>query len=338
MPAIGQSAMELVIVKPGSSLRISGGRLKISEPESDRYVALGDLTQITLDRRCFLSSAVLYTALEHGIEVVMTGRGGYPVGRLWSQRFGSITTIRRQQLAWSTHRDASDWIANLLIRKVEQQRAVLFSLHGRTTLSGSSLERADNQLAAAIARLGATVDKAPAQLFDRWRSAEGLASRVYFQTLSLALPGEWSFTERSQHPARDAFNALLNYGYGVLYHRVEGALLHAGLDPSIGVFHADGYRRPSLVFDLIEPFRGWVDFMVVELVLAKALQPEDFTVAEDDAEGVWLSDGARRILVQAIVDYYSIVVAWDGQQRSRLTHLQAECHTLAQNLLKWDKK
>ena len=329
--------MELVIVKPGASLHITGGRLRVCEPEaeSDRYFALGELTQITLDRRCYLSSAVLYTALEHGIEVVLTGRGGYPVGRLWSQRFGSITTIRRQQLAWSQHRDASAWVVGVLLRKLGQQRAVLYSLHGRTPLPEAQLERADRQLHEVESRLAAAVGEAPAQLFDRWRSAEGQASRVYFQTLSAALPGEWAFAERSQHPARDAFNALLNYGYGVLYHRVEGAMLHAGLDPSIGVFHADGYRRPSLVYDLIEPFRGWVDFTAVGLVLAKALAPEDFAPAEDDREGVWLGDGARRILVQSLVDYYSVIIEWDGQRRTRLTHLQAECHALAQKLLKW---
>ncbi len=332
--------MELVIVKPGALLRISGGRLRISEPEreQDRFISFGDLTQITLDRRCQLSSAVLYSALERGIEVVLTGRGGAPVGRLWSQRFGSISTIRRNQLEWSREASASEWVVDLLQRKIKGQRLLLFSLRGRSQASESFLEHADQKLARAVSKISSRTRGVPEVNYDLWRSSEGAASRAYFQALSQALPGAWAFTERSQHPAKDAFNALLNYGYGIIYQRIEGCMLTAGLDPSIGVFHADGYRRPSLVFDLIEPYRSWIDFTCVELVLAKALAPDDFQPSGEADSGVWLSQSGRRILVQAVVDYYSEIIDRDGQSRTRLNHLQAECHSLAQHLLKWQKK
>ena len=49
---------------------------------------------------------------------------------------------------------------------------------------------------------------------------------------------------------------MLNYSYGVLYGRVERLLILAGLDPFIGFFHCDSYKKPSLVYDLIEPFRA----------------------------------------------------------------------------------
>ena len=375
--------MELVIVTPGTSLRIAGGRLKIREParEQPRYVNLGDLTQITLDRRCALTGAVLYTCLERGIEVVLTGRGGYPVGRLWSQRFGSITTIRRNQLAWSEHADASAWVTEALTRKIDGQRAVLYTLRERGRATESALERAEGLLAAARDRLPAE-RQPPRRLMERWRSAEATASRVYFEALSAALPGEWAFDGRSRRPAADAFNAVLNYGYGLLYHHVEGALLHAGLDPTIGVLHADGYRRPSLAYDFIEPYRVWVDLVAAEIALSGALGADDFvpaggeTLAEervvsgrgsggspstptDDGEdvaaaagraydpayagedepeeagGVWLSRAARGLVVQAVVDYLSEVTEREDRRRTRLTHLQADAHALAQTLLRW---
>lgn len=278
---------------------------------------------------------MLYTSLENGIEVVMTGRGGYPVGRLWSQRFGSITTIRRNQLEWSVHRDASPYITEILERKTANQRSLLYSLYGRGHAADSVLEKADVQMAAAQARLRPGKFGKPESHFDKWRSAEGTISRMYFQTLSAAIPREWAFPERSQHPAKDAFNALLNYGYGIMYHRIEGALLTAGLDPSIGVFHADGYRRPSLVYDFIEPYRCWVDFVATELVLAKALGVDDFGTIDEEGEGIFLSEGARRIIVQAVVDHYSEIIEFDGLSRSRLNHMQSAAHSLAQYLLKW---
>ena len=55
--------------------------------------------------------------------------------------------------------------------------------------------------------------------------------------------------------AKDLFNAILNYGYGVLYAQIEQAIILAGLDPYAGFLHADRPGKPSLVLDLIEEFR-----------------------------------------------------------------------------------
>lgn len=75
------------------------------------------------------------------------------------------------------------------------------------------------------------------------------------------------FKERSQHPARDMVNALLNYGYGILYGSIQVELIKAGIDPYIGVLHRDNYNKPVLVYDIIELYRTWIDEVVFSLVL-----------------------------------------------------------------------
>lgn len=41
----------------------------------------------------------------------------------------------------------------------------------------------------------------------------------------------------------------------MLYSVVEAGLFTAGLDPYLGILHADAHKKPTLSFDLIEPFR-----------------------------------------------------------------------------------
>lgn len=52
---------------------------------------------------------------------------------------------------------------------------------------------------------------------------------------------------------------LLNYRYGILAAEVRVAILTIGLDPGMGVMHADQKSRNSFVFDVIEPLRPVVD-------------------------------------------------------------------------------
>ena len=65
---------------------------------------------------------------------------------------------------------------------------------------------------------------------SRVLGVEGNGGRVYFSTLSEALPERYQFNGRSRNPAKDFFNCLLNYGYGVLYSLVEHGCILAGLD------------------------------------------------------------------------------------------------------------
>lgn len=60
-------------------------------------------------------------------------------------------------------------------------------------------------------------------------------------------------------------NGLLNYGYAVLRATVARQLCAAGLHPSIGLHHSNRFNAFCLADDLMEPFRPYVDSVVLEL-------------------------------------------------------------------------
>lgn len=75
------------------------------------------------------------------------------------------------------------------------------------------------------------------------------------------------FEQRVRQGATDLFNALLNYGYALLYARVWQALLAAKLNPYDSVLHVRQKGKPTFVFDVVELFRSQaVDRVVVSMV------------------------------------------------------------------------
>ena len=86
-------------------------------------------------------------------------------------------------------------------------------------------------------------------------STEGRAAQRYWAALKQVIPERYEWPGRKGRGAKDALNAALNYGYGILYSQIERALVLAGLDPYGGFIHTDRPGKPSLVFDLIEEFR-----------------------------------------------------------------------------------
>lgn len=61
-------------------------------------------------------------------------------------------------------------------------------------------------------------------------------------------------------------NNLLNYGYAILRATVARALVGSGLLPTLGIHHSNKYNAYCLADDMMEPYRPYVDDLVVQLV------------------------------------------------------------------------
>jgi CRISPR-associated protein Cas1 len=108
------------------------------------------------------------------------------------------------------------------------------------------------------------------------------------KTDSMKIPEHWkSFGSRvspltnSPRLAVNPAQAILNYLYAVLESESRLALAALGLDPGIGVMHADLRSRDSLAADAMEPARPKVDELLLKLLTAGQLRREWFFERRD---------------------------------------------------------
>jgi CRISPR-associated endonuclease Cas1 len=76
-------------------------------------------------------------------------------------------------------------------------------------------------------------------------------------------------------------NAILNYLYALLESEARLAAAALGLDPGLGVLHADVQARDSLACDLMEPVRPQVDAYLLEWITRQPLKREWFFEQSD---------------------------------------------------------
>ena len=257
--------MELILNTFGISLNRDNEGFVINTSEGKQRIHAVGIDSIQNSRGAQITSDAVMLAIEHEIEVMFMDKTGKPIGRIWSPKYGSISTIRKGQLNFVYSHNAVEWIKEVLLKKIENQQALmlLFNNDEHTEVDSEKnivrLEDYRNKIRA----LNGDIVNDIAPMLRGW---EGQASRIYFSTINSFLPEQFRFNVRTQHPALDITNAFLNYGYGVLYGRIEGALIKAGVDPYIGVLHRDDYNRPVLVYDIIEMYRIWVDYVVYTLL------------------------------------------------------------------------
>lgn len=136
----------------------------------------------------------------------------------------------------------------------------------------------------------------PDQMVDTIRGHEGRAGREYFAILPFVLqvkpPDLLYFEGRNRRPPRDPFNALLSFGYSLLYRDCVAALLSVGLNPSFGFLHTPRSAAYPLALDLMDLYRVilW-DVALIGSINRKQWTKEDFEIT---GRQVWLNPDGRR--------------------------------------------
>ena len=299
---------------------------------SSTPVAAHKVKSIWLHKGTALSTDAVALALQHNVDIVFLQRDGTPLGRVWHSKLGSTTRIRKCQLEASRDKRALQWVKTWLGQKLENQAALIGALKKHRSQHEDYLEDKllkITEIRQKIAQLDQEDWGAP------MLGLEGTAGRLYFETLAYVLPAAWQFSGRSSRPAKDPFNALLNYAYGVLYARVEKALILAGLDPYLGFMHRDDYNHKSLVYDFIEPYRAWADKTVFSLLAGKKVNQGCFDTITG---GLSLNSEGKKALMHHYNEYLeNEIIRYKGRNRTRSSILLLDAHAFAQNLLGGDE-
>ena len=209
------------------------------EDARETAVPIEDLGVLILESPLItVSTALLQALTEACVAVVLCDAAHLPSGYLLPQASHTLASrILRQQIELSDARAGMLW-QQIVIAKIRNQAAVIRSMDA--TKAEELL-----QMAAQVRRGDVT-------------NLEAQAARRYFE----AFPIPEDVFHRSRYGTMP--NAALNYGYAILRAAVARALVGSGLNPELGLHHRNQYNHFCLADDMMEPYRPFVDRIVLE--------------------------------------------------------------------------
>ena len=317
--------MDLVITTFGTYLHRQGEMFVMKVKDQKKEISSRKVRSIAITTGASLSTDAIQLAIEKNIDIIFLDEVGHPYGRVWHGRPGSTTAIRREQLRLADTEKGLQLALSWLLRKFDNQIEFLQEARQRRTrLSAMLTEKIDAllDLRQPLANLNGELDTVRGTIMG----LEGRAGRTYWEAVNLLLPENFQFEARSRNPARDEFNCLLNYSYGVLYGTVERACILAGIDPYVGFIHTDHYQKKSLVFDLIECYRTWADETVVGLFAARKVKQDMFDKLEN---GLILNKAGKVILMEQFGTYLDEGIRYRNRNIKQRDTVQLDCHRLA---------
>lgn len=329
--------MQIFINTYGTYLHVKDDMFEIKVREDKKqpfkvsHIAAHKVTSFIVSKGAALTTDAIALALKHNIDIVIVENNGHPMGRFWHSKLGSTTKIRKQQLIASLNNTGLYWIKTWLTQKLENQADFLNGLKKHRKLQHDFLDEKCVAILQFRKKIIETKGDDVSSVAHSFRGWEGSAGRHYFEALAVCIPNTYQFKGRSFRPAQDEFNALLNYAYGILYSRIERALMLAGLDPFVGFMHRDDYNSKSLVYDFIEPYRIYAERFVFKSFSSKKMNKSYF---EHFTGGVSLNQEGKAFFVPDYLEYLdSDKIKYKGRLQTRLNATQLEAHRFANSLI-----
>lgn len=282
----------IYLVHQGGVVTKKQGRFQFKvADEPQQNIPVREISKMLLYGNIHLTTPVISTCLYEQIPVFFLSQSGKYKGHLWSAQSGELTAELTQ---FERHSDEAF--------RLGMARAVIKGklLNSKQLLLRLNRKRRSEQVANAIA--GITTDLqsvAASRTVDQLRGYEGIAAARYFPAIGQLIQSEdFSLLRRTRRPPTDPINALLSFGYTLLYNNVLSFLLVEGLNPYLGNLHRSERKETHLAFDLMETFRSpIVDTMVLRLVNQRTITAEDFQPPAENG-GVYLTDSARKVFLR----------------------------------------
>lgn len=225
-------------------------RIVFPDKGEERTIPIEDIGLVILDHaQVTVSLGLMAKLLDHNVAFITCNASHHPTGLMLNLDGHTLQSQKfRHQLQASKP----------LIKQLWQQ-----------TVSA----KIRNQ-GAVLARQGVETGN-----MQRWRTevksgdSSNLEARAAVYYWSRLFPGQPDFLRDRYGPSP---NNLLNYGYAILRATVARSLVGSGLLPTLGIHHRNQYNAYCLADDLMEPYRPYVDLLILE-ILKDEPEPAELT-------------------------------------------------------------
>ena len=231
----------IVVIKSKSKLDYKMDYLVVRNEENTTRVHISEISVLLIESTSVSLTAYLLAELaKKKVKVIFCDEKSNPITELCNI-YGSYDNSRKikDQIEWKENTKGLVWAEIVRTKIIGQLSNLPFEF-----------EKERNLLKEYIKQVS------PFDITNR----EGHSAKVYFNAL---------FGKDFSRSDDNVINAALNYGYSILLSAFNREIVSAGYLTQIGIFHSNMFNGFNLSCDLMEPFRPFVDRLVINNKFSK---------------------------------------------------------------------
>ena len=265
------------------------------------------IEQILIFGKSQITTQAIRACIWQNIPIVYLSRMGYCYGRVLPLERGYRQLSRYQQQLSRQEKLAA--AREIITAKLNNSRVLL---------QRQQRKRASPVIAQTILELNHLLTQVKQAIdIEQLTGLEGAAAASYFSALGETIArSDFVFISRSRRPPGNPVNAMLSFGYQILWNHLLALIELQELDPYQACMHQGSYRHAALASDLIEEFRApIVDSLVLYLINRRAIDSNTDFVYRNG--GCYLNDAGRKKYLQAFLQRMEAEIKIDGELQPR---------------------
>lgn len=277
----------LYITEPYLFLALNGDAIEIKKSGVIKEaIPLRRISEIIVMERSTFSTALLTKCTESNIPLTITLNSGYYVTTIKpdSKKYHDISFEHARKFYSLTDTEILSIAKEFAAGKLSNYASLFKQKYVKTqNLFIGELNRV-------IQRIHQAGD------IHQVRGFEGAAAKKIYQKLNSIIDNKEFHIKKRQRKNPDMINSLLNFGYYLLFSRINATVRAVGLNPYLGFLHSPEDNYESFVCDIQELFRSRIDRFIVRMINLKSIKKDDFIETQ---RGLYLQKEAlKRFLNQ----------------------------------------
>lgn len=284
----GQLKKPLYITEPYTFLSLNAGTVEVIKAKKTlESIPLRRVSEMIVLEKATFSTSLVKACADQKIPLTLTLNSGYFVATVKPDSKQYFDVAFRQGLRFQSLSDTEHlWIARQFAVGKLKNYIALF----RQRYDAEATVHLIRQIGGAIESIERAGD------VNQVRGHEGAIAKKVYRHLNILIDAPAFHLTTRGRMVPDRINALLNFGYYLLFTRINATLRAMGLNPYLGFLHSHHDSYESLACDVEELFRSRIDRLIIRCINLKVIKPEDFQ--EKDKRLVLNKDGTRKFIQQ----------------------------------------
>jgi len=264
---------EWVVLKHNTRISLRDNKMVMETDKEKTEIPLSKVGTVQIGSKNNTITTNLIEALaKEGIPIHIVNHFDLPIASILPTKHASLNKTKKQIEAFFNGK-AGFLTKEFIIGKIKNQKNLVIYFAKYHLKQSERFKKLYENFMLLTDKTITDIENLPekdhAKLQASVMGLEGSLARQYWEIIGYLIKPE-TFPGRIGQNSKDRVNAMLNYGYAILYNRIHTALIRAGLNPQYSYLHKEQDGKPTLVYDLIEQFRApAVDRVVVALINKK---------------------------------------------------------------------
>lgn len=275
----------LYITEPYSYLSLSGESIDIKKNKKIlQTIPIRRVSEIMVMEKSIFSTALIKKCTEKNIPLTITLNNGY-----------YITTIKpdsKKYFSFSYEHGRKYYsLSDTEILSIAKEFAA-GKIKNYISLFKQKYKKGSSELLNELYKTETRIHQAGT--IHEVRGIEGWSTRNIYRGFNSLIKSPFFQFEKRIRRNPDRVNSLMNFGYYLLFSRINATIRAVGLNPYLGFLHSPADDYESFVCDIQELFRARIDRLMIRLINLKVITDLDF-VKND--RGYYLKrDGVKKYL------------------------------------------